>query len=300
MIKDFGQALKKENKNEIPKTAVFNTERKFFQSTKPSYNNEKKVSKISIPIEDPEDLLAPNDLKVIDKKREKIKKLMLPRMNNNPNSVALLKDGDLRYLFNLIDDEYFDSYLQDYIEDEKVNLVVRFGKAERTGGFCEINPPCRVDVMISRPIFLDVYIGGPDPINAGLFCYDGITCLMITMEHEMTHLFLNLFFTEEILADGPHGPLFRKTVHDVFGHKKTYHELLPPHKSLPSASTSWKDILNIGDKVRIKEKSGRLVDCEVVEINRRPNAKTFIGLYDGEEMRIPYDLIIYHYKNKGK
>lgn len=247
-------------------------------------------------INEPEDLLIPNKLEVIDQRRVRIKKLMLPRMENNPNLVALLKDEDLRYLFNLIDDEYFDSYLQDYIDEEKIKLIVRFGKAEKTGGSCEIDPPCKVDVMISRPIFLNVYAGGEDPINAGLFCRDGITCLMITVEHEMTHLLLNLFFAEEISKDGPHGPLFRKTVRDIFGHTKTYHELLPAPKNLPEVGNSWKNILNEGDIVRIKERAGRLEDYVVVEVNKKSNAKTFLGQTRGEVIRIPYDSIISHHK----
>lgn len=247
-------------------------------------------------INDPEDLLIPNKSEVIEQRRIRIKKKMLPRMKDNPNLVALLKDEDLRHLFNLIDDEYFDSYLQDYIGEEKIKLIVRFGKAEKTGGSCEIDPPCKVDVMISRPIFLNVYAGGEDPINAGLFCRDGITCLMITVEHEMTHLLLNLFFAEEILRDGAHGPLFRKTVNDIFGHTKTYHELLPPSKNIQEVGNSWKDILNEGDIVRIKERAGRLEEYVVVEVNKKSNAKTFLGEARGQTIRIPYDSIINHRK----
>lgn len=268
---------------------------KYVPKNKPKSSNLKNSKSI---VEEPEDLLIPNDPKVIEERRAKIKKIMLTKMQNNPNAVVLLQDADLKYLFNLIDEEYFDTYLQDHIDTEKINLIVRFGKAERTGGSCEINPPCKVDVMISRPIFLNVYLGGNDPINAGISCRDGITCLMITLEHEMVHLILNLFFGDEVAEDGAHGPLFRKTVHDVFGHTKTYHELLPPPKTLQSGLPSWKNIVDVGDKVRIKDRSGKLIECVVVEVNKKSNARTFVIEYEGEERRVGYDSIVYHYKNK--
>jgi hypothetical protein len=296
---------------------------KYFQNTKPAYREDEipAAAREKVPqkqqqiepkkqvkpsnlknsrsvVDEPEDMLNSNDPKIVDERRAKIKQLMLARMQNNPNAVGMLKDTDLKYLFSLIDNEYFDSYLQDYIEDEKINLVVRFGKSEKTGGSCEINPPCKVDVMISRPIFLNVYIGGEDPVNAGISCRDGITCLMITLEHEMVHLILNLFFGDEIEQEGPHGPLFKKTVYDVFGHTKTYHELLAPLKNPKISLPSWKNILNPDDKVRIKEKSGRLIDCIVIEVNRNPSSKTFLAKYEGNNIRVPYEAIIYHYKKE--
>jgi hypothetical protein len=160
--------------------------------------------------------------------RKLVHNAMMKRIKNQPNNILKLTNEDLLYLFNLYDDVFFDGYITDALEDEGMDFCIRFGKATSAGGSCSITLPYKAEIMISRPVFAGIFKepGIESEVNGGLACRDALECMMLTLEHEITHLILRMFFPDLMENQEPHGAVFLRTVRNCFGHRNGYHELL--------------------------------------------------------------------------
>jgi len=78
-------------------------------------------------------------------------------------------------------------------------------------------------ILISRPIFSELFSNGlSKECSNGLVCTDKLACLLITLEHEIVHLIIDIFCPQ--LENG-HGTDFQNRVEALFGQTDTKHTL---------------------------------------------------------------------------
>lgn len=78
-------------------------------------------------------------------------------------------------------------------------------------------------IFISRPIFSQLFNNGENrECSNGLVCHNQLQCLQLTLEHEITHLIMDLFYPS--LQNG-HGDDFQKMVQHLFGQTQVQHTL---------------------------------------------------------------------------
>lgn len=170
---------------------------------------------------------------------------------SNPNRVAEMTDSDLENLFWLYDDVFLQGEIARYflgLQEVPTTLEVKFGnfgnagdfenlgthgeRIETTGisGHCQISigpDYCRHTLLISKPILSRIFTQKRGERNFaettnGLRCYDQLGCLMITLEHEIIHLIINIWCRK---SDDAHGPHFMTLSHNIFGHTEFSHSL---------------------------------------------------------------------------
>lgn len=130
------------------------------------------------------------------------------------------------------------------------------GKCERLG------KPGSFTYRISvnaDPLFRNFQEGFPEVTVCGLPCRDRIDALLLTVEHELVHLF-------EMISHGDSdcsADRFRGLARDIFGHTETRHEMLTP-----AQAAEISDGLRIGDRVAF-DFQGRRLDGVLTNIIRR-------------------------------
>jgi hypothetical protein len=78
-------------------------------------------------------------------------------------------------------------------------------------------------IFVSRPIFSNLFTNYVQKeCSNGLQCNDQLECLLITLEHELVHLVIDLFCPK--LKNG-HGSDFQERVLNLFGQTKSRHSL---------------------------------------------------------------------------
>lgn len=163
--------------------------------------------------------------------------------------VAEMSNAQLEELFWLYDNIFFNGLIKKYFrEHPNVELTIIFDHFGRTGqkrNFGEngeiidtdgisghslmetYNQPQNYSVIhriyISRPIFSELFTtGSSQECSNGLVCHDRLSCLQLTLEHEITHLIIDLFYPN--LQNG-HGRDFQNMVYKLFGQTNTQHTL---------------------------------------------------------------------------
>lgn len=151
-----------------------------------------------------------NKLKVENKLTEHFK-------TQNPKN---LFNKDVEFLFNLIDEVYFNSLLSYNLNEKGYNISFKSSKKlTSSAGIFKVNKNCKLmSIQLSNKILLEEI--NEEKETSGLKCNNIVQAIIITMEHEMTHLIMTLF---EIGIG--HDKNFKLFVRKIFGHTKCTHKL---------------------------------------------------------------------------
>lgn len=167
----------------------------------------------------------------INTARDHIKKVAIDELfakKGGANFVSL-SGKDIRRIFDLYDDIFFQNQIKEKIGDNEI----RFSVSRRTsgaGGVCTVERGCVYYFDISPNILNTIFKYSKSKDAAGIGCKDRVECLLLIMEHQIIHLLMILWdyvSLEETNATiyGTHGSLFRCMIKEYFGHTSTDHDL---------------------------------------------------------------------------
>lgn len=189
---------------------------------------------------------------------------------------VILTDKNLQDMWNLYDEIFFDRQIQKKLQEERstVEFEVTKGKAgARVAGWCETkrNTPsrksCHFTLSFPASVYFSLFQNDEKKLKVGgCECNDRLSCLQMIMEHENTHLLMQLYGYEGKINTGKgkniyssHGKLFQCMVNSYFGHTDFRHgfNLGDIDKYIPE-----KDI-HIGLLIKYKD-----ILAEVIRMNR--------------------------------
>lgn len=171
-------------------------------------------------------------------KRHYIWSQMLSRIGS-PNSVSSMKDDDLEFMLSLYDRLFFGGNLLPANGKLRVQFG-QFGEKGQFGPFGEQGE--RTDstgisghtfvmngvptMLISRPVFSKLFrdCNQTEVVN-GVQCRDQLECLMLSFEHELVHVLLNMWAHELFTEGRGHGEHFQRIAQYYFGHTDVKHWL---------------------------------------------------------------------------
>ncbi len=286
--KDVKNKNKKEEESKITKEIESQSKDKKGEGSKIT----KDVSIINISEKYRKEVLSESD---ILKKRKLVHKKMLKRIDD-VNSVEDLKIKDITYMFNLYDEIFFDNNLEKVFENgfggKKYHFSMRFSKATSTAGCCSKrvkDGEIYMKISLAKTLFSTLFQDEDKKceINAGLKCEDQLEAMLITLEHEMIHLILNIFSPDEIkgkIVTGRktkrkvHGELFKLLAKNLFLHTDFRHNL---GRQLEEDPAEYRK------KVLKFIEVGKIVDCkfrdeitkvQILRFRNNSNSKTFRGI----------------------
>jgi hypothetical protein len=169
--------------------------------------------------------------------------------------LEILADSDLYLLFSAYYDLFFCNHLSRLLMATRSHLhfeaSTRMSSAganisQRGAG----NTQRVYRVAVSAPVLAASFrTPGQAFLVNGVQCTDRLEALQLILEHELVHLY-------ELLTTGrsAHGPTFRRTAWDLFGHTDVRHALMTPRTHVSTALN-----LRLGDRVSFPFAGRRLV-----------------------------------------
>jgi hypothetical protein len=141
-----------------------------------------------------------------------------------------ITDDDLRILFDIYDDVFFDNEITTKLEN--LGQTIFFEATHRTSGVAGIitvgedNYTIDISITILDMLFSEGKRGSP--LALGIGCDTRLECLMLLMEHQLVHLMMmvwDLYGREPEELYGEHGSLFKCASNKFFGHTNPHHDL---------------------------------------------------------------------------
>ncbi len=215
---------------------------------------------------------------------------------DNPNNIQALTAKNLKYMFDLYDNIFFDDILNEVFDSQlsvkgkKYIFDIKYGNGTRNAGCCSLKPHeadiYRIKILLSLKVFQEFFTADNSmrKYSAGLPCDDQLQALMLTLEHEIIHLIIYIWEYASIKQGrkrSVHGSLFKKLSGHIFGHLDFKHSL---NVELTEDPEDYKkkvlDYLEVGKIVltSVKDNDGTYKKFQVVSINRAKNSRTFSGL----------------------
>lgn len=199
------------------------------------------------------------------------------RVMGRPNFRDLC-DDDLRILFELYDDQFFDGQLAQTLEQHQSKISFRIsrrmtsagGKTTRWQYPKALHRPPRFEIAISATLLFESF-NDPQPIVVtGLPCQNRLQALQRVMEHEIVHLIEMLLWYHSSCA----ARRFLLIANRFFRHAKASHELLTPADKAMSQLG-----IQVGDRVSFEKEGQQLVGF-VNRITRR--ATVLVANHQGQ------------------
>lgn len=161
------------------------------------------------------------------------------------NGVYQMQHSDIDGIFWLYDQVFFQGAFRRFFEEHPNDLFKivfgDFGQPDQWNNFGQngemidttgisghsqleiISKLKKHTIFISRPIFSSLFQDGQSFQSAnGLYCRSQLDCLLLTLEHEIVHLLIDLFC--DTRKNG-HGADFKELVQNIFGHSDVTHSL---------------------------------------------------------------------------
>lgn len=186
----------------------------------------------------------------INKKRKKIYNKITKSVGkeiNEDNYKSLLKDKEMKYMFELYDKYFFNNKLSILAKDNNCQWYICWNnRCTRSAGFqkCKIDGSCKtIEIQLASKVFettiRKMKYGGlsfikTDDANS---CDSILSCLQFTFEHELVHALQNCFCQDWMYKDGPynwsnqsskktgHSKTFMSILNNTFGHIDYRHQL---------------------------------------------------------------------------
>ena len=217
-----------------------------------------------------------------------------------PNFTSLSRN-DLERLYRLYDDVFFggqiSAKLRSLGENTTLDFDVTSSATAKYGGVCKTqyrplapgkkplptdivqNRSCHYTLAFPSVLYAGLFTKGETRLaNAGTTCDSRLLCLMLTFEHELTHLLMGMYGYDQKyqnskvvsklaskyggfaapkteLKYSAHGPLFRCFLTTVFGHTEFKHGLLNGEFDEEAAERTVNDF-SVGDWVLVKGLEG--------------------------------------------
>lgn len=199
-------------------------------------------------------------------KREEIAKLLMLKSPNIKNrSVNTLSTGDVKLLFQLYDEVFFENWFKECFKGKiKFSLSRRMTKSAGLT-LC----PKNIDKIRPEDLVIEIRIGVDFFFHYGLIEGGKMVCgiktgnsleaLQLVFEHEICHVIEFLCFKESRCS----GDRFKAMASDLFGHTESYHKL-PTHRQIANQKLG----LNIGDTVSFTFE-GKKITGILYNINKR-------------------------------
>ena len=213
-----------------------------------------------------------------------------------PNFTSLSRN-DLERLYRLYDDVFFggqiSAKLRSLGENTTLDFDVTSSARAKYGGVCKTqyrplapgkkplptdivqNRSCHYTLAFPSVLYAGLFTKGETRLaNAGTTCDSRLLCLMLTFEHELTHLLMGMYGYDQKYQSSKvvskyggfatpktemkysaHGPLFRCFLTTVFGHTEFKHGLLNGEFDEEAAERTVNDF-SVGDWVLVKGLEG--------------------------------------------
>lgn len=139
-----------------------------------------------------------------------------------PEKFVFFNGHALTHMFDLVDKYFFGSLLRPWITEEmnqKLRFTVRWIEdGEVAYGTTWFDKRGYIVVTLRRPDFDSRFSAGQRsyPHN-GLRCHSKLECLLQTFAHELIHVMIKIFGSDEYNEEGSHGPTFFKLQRNIFG-----------------------------------------------------------------------------------
>lgn len=203
---------------------------------------------------------------VIDKKREDVSKLlMLKSANINNGTVSNISAADLKLLFELYDEVFFENWFrEEYKGKLKFSLSRRMTKSAGLT-LC----PKNIDKIKPEELIIEIRIGVEfffhyDSVEeskfvGGVKTNNSLEALQLVLEHELCHVIEFIHFKKSNCKGGR----FKVLANNLFGHTESYHRL-PTYRQIANQKLG----LNIGDAISFTFEGKRLEGI-LYNINKR-------------------------------
>jgi hypothetical protein len=135
-----------------------------------------------------------------------------------------IDEQDLQYLIFGYDEQFFNEELSDYLLHQKTDFHIRYSKPAdelRKGwaGVCQMEND-KVTILLHPGFNSLAFKPGHVEEGCGVLCYDRLDCLMATLEHELVHMMMLVFYRAFKIA---HGKPFQTLARGLFGHRLFTH-----------------------------------------------------------------------------
>lgn len=189
------------------------------------------------------------------------------------------RDIDVKFIeemFEAIDRIHFNGEIEEKLKSTGSTLKFRIGKGTKTAGVCSWKQ-CEYTITISKKLFDGLFKKGEESlVTDGLKCYSRNECLLMTLEHEITHMIMTLYGVH----GEHHGSVFQCVNEGLFGHTDFRHNLL--------LGESDKQLKKEDVKVGMRVKVENLGEVTVLKLN----PKTARVKSDaGKEYRVSYPFL---------
>lgn len=172
---------------------------------------------------------------------------------------TIIRDSDLRKLFELYDRDFFGGY---FTANYKDRLTFAFSnKMTKAGGKLQYSKTKnRYKIVLSVFLLYRSFNGDEREIKVnGIVCQDRLEAAMRIMEHEIVHLLEYVIYGNSSCSK----PRFRSISGKLFNHTEVTHQLVTQREIAHSSFD-----LHIGDKVTF-EFEGKILEGMIYRINKR-------------------------------
>lgn len=211
----------------------------------------------------------------INEKRSYIYTDILSR--NNINDMVVSKEL-IENIYLLYNEVFFNGKISKMVKKNRGNLVFSVSnRMSSTAGLC-LTSGCNYEIRMSAAIFSTVKPTVDNPrVTNGVICTDMLSALLITFEHELTHLIVRL--TKPIVETGnriysSHGYYYKDLVNALFGHLEIKHDLLGDGESASISEIQASFEKGKNDFVDNQEVVFKHRDTEVIGYVLKRNNKT--------------------------
>ncbi len=188
------------------------------------------------------------------------------RTIKQPN-FSSFESRDLRLLFEMYDDIFFDGQLDQTLSTMQSDLSFRLsrrmtsagGKTTRWHYPKALHRPPKFEIALSATLLFESFKDSRPVMVTGLPCHNRLEAMQRVMEHEIIHLTEMLVWYHSSCSANR----FLRIANNLFKHKQASHELLTP------ADKALSDLgIQVGDTVRFQI-DGKVMQGLVNRITRR-------------------------------
>ncbi|MFO8050787.1 MAG: hypothetical protein R6V01_03715 [Thermoplasmatota archaeon] len=183
---------------------------------------DKQIADVKPP-EDGGPLALKLDASTIRDKKKRIHDLMIERgVNINKGNFTSIGGADLRVMFELYDEIFFNGYFADNVHEEVLFSISR--KMTRAGGKTVTlsDPKAYVIKLSSTLLFQSFDHKERKVVVNGVVCHDRLEAAMCVMEHEIIHLLELVNFKDSSCSK----QRFASLCLNIFGHTDVKHDLV--------------------------------------------------------------------------